>query len=238
MWYDRCSRAGRTGPRDKEPRTVLTQRELIHALKINRIAEQVAGALDQNVRRAMQEQAKVLDTALQSHLRVLQAAVLNIPKQWVRLDIPPLMRNVDLATLLPFAGRTQKVLPQLNEACTSNITLSTSKQPPHNSIITSAPYTDFAFGGNLQYPDYEEEPPDSATDGKSSVEHSRWLQNHQRQLGQDWITVIHVTLATGIAYRVVDIPGVLEEWEQRWDEPVVWAVIGFLTYWLTVRRTK
>lgn len=238
MWYDRCSRAGRTGPRDKEPRTVLTQRELIHALKINRIAEQVAGALDQNVRRAMQEQAKVLDTALQSHLRVLQAAVLNIPKQWVRVDIPPPMRNVDLASLASFAERIQKALPQLNEACASNITLPTITQPPHNSIITSAPYTDFAFGDNSQYPDNEEEPPDSATDIKSSTEHSGCCYNYQRQLGQDWITVIHVTLATGIAYRVVDIPGVLEEWEQRWDEPVAWAVIGFLTYWLTVRRTK
>lgn len=217
---------------------MLTQRELIHALKINRIAEQVAGALDQNVRRAMQEQAKVLDTALQSHLRVLQSAVLNIPKQWVRVDIPPPMRNVDLASLASFAERIRKVLSPINYADTSIINLSAFTQPPHNSLVSFSPYTDFDFGGNSQYPDNEEDPPDSATDIKSSAEHSGCCYNYQRQLGQDWITVIHVTLAAGIAYRVVDIPGVLEEWEQRWDEPVVWAVIGFLTYWLTVRRTK
>lgn len=216
----------------------LSQRELNRALEIKRRFERWPGTLDLNTLQAIQERVKVLDAASQRYSSVLQAMGSKIPSQWVRVDIPPPMRNVDLASLTSFAERIRKVLSPINYADTSIINLSGFTQPSHNSLIAFSPYTDFDFGGNSQYPDNEEEPPDSATDGKSSVEHSRWLQNHQRQLGQDWITVIHVTLATGIAYRVVDIPGVLEECEQRWDEPVVWAVIGFLTYWLTVRRTK
>ena len=146
---------------------MLTERELNQALKINRRAEQLASALDQNVRRAMREHAKVA-TAVQSHSSILQSAVLNAPKQWVRVDIPPLMRNVDLATLLPFAERICKVVPPINYADTSIINLSAFTQPSHNRLESFSPYTDFAFGGNSQYPDNEEEPSDSTTDGKSS----------------------------------------------------------------------
>lgn len=206
----------------------LSQREIIHALKINRIAEQVAGTLDQNVRRAMQEQAKVLDTALQSHLRVLQAAVLNIPKQWIRVDIPPPMPKIDLAPPASFTESIRKALSPINYADTSIINLSAFTQPPHNRLVAFSPYTGSPFGGNSQYPDNEEEPPDSATGGKSSVdhsewrgvlftiydgrttdsklsvEHSEWYQNRLWQLGQD--------LA-----------------QHCWWEPVIWIVLERLS---------
>lgn len=216
----------------------LTQRELNQALKIKRISEQWPGTLDPNVRRAIQGQAKVLADALQRHASILPAVGFKIPNQWVRVDIPPPIQNADLAPLRSFADRIQKGLSQINHKGISSIHLSTITQPPRNSIVAFSPYADRACGINSQYTDNEEEPSDSATDSKSGVEHSERYHNYQRQLGQDWIKIIHVALATSITARVINIPGFLEEWEQRWWEPFASFVMVCLSYWLTVRRTK
>lgn len=54
--------------------------------------------------------------------------------------------------------------------------------------------------------------------------------NYRRELGQDWITVVLVLLATiGATQAFI---------EQRWWEPVIWIFVACLSYWLTVRRTK
>ena len=99
----------------------LSQRELNQALKINRMFEQWHGTLDPNVRFALQEQAKVLADALQRHASVLPAVGSKIPNQWVRVDIPPPIQNIDLAPLLSFAERIQKGLPQINYKGISSI---------------------------------------------------------------------------------------------------------------------
>ena len=216
----------------------LAQREVNQALNLNRISKQLAGTMDQNVRLALQEQAKILADALQRHASVLQAAASKIPSQWVRVDKPSVIPSVDLSPILSCAERIQKALPQINYKGISSINLSTITQPTRNSIVAFSPYTGLACGINSQYTDNEEELSDGTTGNKSSVEHSRRCYNCQRLLGQDWIRVIHVILATIITARVIDIPSLLEEWEQRWWEPVSWVVMGLLSYWLTVRRTK
>ena len=216
----------------------LSQRELNQALKINRRAEQLAGALDQNVRRAMQEKAKVLDTALQSRSNILQAAMLNTPKQWVRVDIPPLRQSVDWAPILSTADRIRRVLPQINYKGISSINLSKIIPPPHNSMIASSPYSGFAFGNYSQHTDNEEETSDSATDSKSSVEHSRWCKNCQGQLEQDQITIqveqdqitiqvgqdritIQAPLSVRIPFPVAKFLSLLKVWVQGWWRFVV-----------------
>ena len=205
---------------------MITHKELNQALEIKRRFERWPGTLDLNTLQAIQERVKVLDTAFQRYSGVLQAMGTKIPSRWIRANMPPHI-NADWAQILSIAGRNQRVLPRINYKGISNINLSAFTQPSHNSLESFTPYTDFDFGGNSQYPDNEEEPPDSATDGKSSVEHSGWLQNRQWQLGQDWI-MVEVRLAVGITIRA-KIPILLEELAQRWWEPVIWIVLERLS---------
>ena len=192
---------------------------------INRISEQWADTIDQNVRRAIQEQEKLLAAALQRLASVLPAVGSKIPNQWVRVDIPPLIQNVDLAPLLSFAERIQKGLPQINYKGISSISLSTLTHPPRNSIVAFPPYADCACGINSQYTDNEEEPSDSTTDSKSGVEHSGWYYNCQWLLGQGGIAV-EASLTLGIRIRI-SILSLLEGCAQRW-ETVVWIVMAIV----------
>ena len=218
--------------------------------------------MDQNVRLALQEQAKVLATfvrlckwatsrtsyysgagkglatAFQHHASIIQAVGSKIPNQWLRVDKPPLIPSVDLSSLLSFAERIQKALPQINYKVISSIHLSTIAQPPRNSIVEFSPYTCHACGINSQYIDNEEEPSEDAKDIKLSMEYSERYHNYQRQLEQDWATVRQVTLGTIITTQVFSNLIMLEGWAQRWWEPVVWIVVACSSYWLTVRRTK
>ena len=204
----------------------LTQKELNQALNINRMLEQWPATLDQNVRRAIREQEKLLAAALQRLASVLPAVGSKIPNQWVRVDKPPPIPTIDLAPLLSFAERIQKGLPQINYKGISSINLSTLTHPPRNGIVTFSPYTCLACGSNSQYTDNEEEPSDGVTDSKSGVEHSRRWHNYLKLLAQDWIT-FEANLTVGITVRV-SIPGLLVGWAQQW-EPVVWIVTEWLS---------
>ena len=61
---------------------------------------------------------------------------------------------------------------------------------------------------------------------------------YQREIGQDRNTVLLVVLATGCSTQAISSISSLEGWGQRWWEPVVWMVTGWLSYRWTVRRTK
>ena len=75
-----------------------------------------------------------------------------------------------------------------------------------------------------------------------TVERNRELRQrehrYRREIGQDRITVLLVVLTTVGSTQVISSISSLEGWSQRWWEPAVWVVTGWLSYRWTVRRTK
>ena len=87
----------------------------------------------------------------------------------------------------------------------------------------------------------------SALDGslpiiERTVERNRELRQrehrYRREIGQDRITVLLVVLTTVGSTQVISTLSSMEGWSQRWWEPVVWIVTGWISYRWTIRRTK